>query len=217
MVIPAPLSEKELLKNAANIAGKTVQQVAQQHGLNTPADQRHHKGWVGQLLEMSLGATAGSLPEPDFQQIGVELKTLPLNRNSTPKESTFVCAINLMQIESHWETSLVKHKLNRVLWLPIEADPDTPLPARRIGSAILWSPDETQSALLRRDWEELMEMILLGELEQITAHHGEVLQIRPKAMNAKALRKGINNEGDMINTLPCGFYLRTRFTRQILS
>lgn len=217
MVTPAPLSEKELLESAARIAGKTLQQIAQQQGLQTPADQRRHKGWVGQLLESSLGATAGSLPEPDFQHIGVELKTLPLNRNGTPKESTYVCAINLMQIEPNWETSLVRHKLSRVLWLPVEADPDIPLPARRIGTAILWSPDEKQIALLQRDWNELMQMISLGELEQITAHHGQVLQIRPKAMNAKALGKGINNEGETIHTLPRGFYLRTHFTGQILS
>ncbi|MCK5498576.1 MAG: DNA mismatch repair endonuclease MutH, partial [Gammaproteobacteria bacterium] len=164
----------------------------------------------------SLGATASSLPEPDFQHIGVELKTLPLNKNGTPKESTYVCAINLTRIESQWEESLVKRKLSRVLWLPIEADPDIPLAARRIGSAILWSPDEEQEATLRRDWEELMDMIATGELEQITAHQGQYLQVRPKAANTKALRNGINDEGEEILTLPRGFYLRTSFTRQIL-
>ena len=215
MVTP-PLSEKILLKSASEIAGKTLQQIANQQGLATPDDQLHHKGWVGQLLELSLGATAGSRPEPDFQHIGIELKTLPLNRSGSPKESTFVCAINLSEIESHWEESLVKHKLSRVLWIPIEADPEIPLAARRIGSAILWSPDEKQESLLKRDWQELMEMIAMGELEQITAHQGEYLQVRPKAANTRALTKGTDSEGEEILTLPRGFYLRTSLTRQIL-
>ena len=215
MVTP-PLSEKELLESASEIAGMTLQQIANQQNLETPDNQLHHKGWVGQLLESSLGATAGSLPEPDFQHIGVELKTLPLNRSGSPKESTFVCAINLTSIEPDWENSLVKHKLSRVLWLPIEADPDIPLAARRIGSAILWSPNEKQETMLRLDWEELMEMVNIGELERITAHQGQYLQVRPKAANAKALRKGFNNEGEEILTLPRGFYLRTSFTKQIL-
>ncbi|MFT5427169.1 MAG: DNA mismatch repair protein MutH [Gammaproteobacteria bacterium] len=216
MVTPSPLSENELLESASRISGKTLQQLAHQQNLETPEDQLHHKGWVGQLLELSLGATAGSLPEPDFQHIGVELKTLPLSKNGTPKESTYVCAINLTQIESQWETSLVHLKLSRVLWLPVEADPDIPLAARRIGSAILWSPNEEQETTLRRDWEELMELIATGELEQITAHQGQYLQVRPKAANTKALRKGFNNEGDEILTLPRGFYLRPSLTKQII-
>lgn len=217
MVTRPPLSENELLESASKIAGKTLRQIANQQRLETPDNQGHHKGWVGQLLELSLGATAGSLPEPDFLHIGVELKTLPLNRTGKPKESTFVCAINLTNLESQWENSLVQRKLSRVLWLPIEADPDIPLAARRIGSAILWSPDKDQESVLRRDWEELMDMIAMGELEQITAHQGQYLQIRPKASNSKALCKGINSEGEEILTLPRGFYLRTILTMQILN
>jgi len=216
MVTP-PLSEKELLESASEIAGKTLQQIANQQGLATPDNQLHHKGWVGQLLELSLGATAGSRPEPDFQHIGIELKTIPLNRSGSPKETTFVCAINLTNIESHWEISLVKHKLSRVLWVPIEADPEIPLAARRVGSAILWSPDKDQDSILRRDWEELMDMISMGELEQITAHQGQYLQVRPKAANARTLTKGIDSEGEEILTLPRGFYLRATLTNQILN
>ena len=216
MVTP-PLSEKELLESASEIAGKTLQQIANQQGLATPDNQLHHKGWVGQLLELSLGATAGSRPEPDFQHIGIELKTIPLNRSGSPKETTFVCAINLNNIESHWENSLVKHKLSRVLWVPIEADPEIPLAARRVGSAILWSPDKDQDSILRRDWEELMDMISMGELEQITAHQGQYLQVRPKAANARTLTKGIDSEGEKILTLPRGFYLRATLTNQILN
>lgn len=217
MLTPPPLSENELLESATRISGKTLQQLAQQQDLEIPDNQLHHKGWVGQLLELSLGATASSLPEPDFQYIGVELKTLPLSKNGTPKESTYVCTINLTQIESQWETSLVNLKLSRVLWLSVEADPDIPLAARRIGTAILWSPNEEQETTLKRDWEELMDMIATGELEQITAHQGQYLQVRPKAANTKALRKGFNDEGDEILTLPRGFYLRPSLTKQILN
>jgi DNA mismatch repair protein MutH len=215
MLTSPPVSEKELLKNASNIAGKTLQQIATQFGIETPDDQLHHKGWTGQLLEISLGATAGSLPEPDFQQIAVELKTLPINQSGHPKESTYVCVVNLNDTNQVWESSLVKHKLERVLWVPIEADPDIPLAARRIGTAILWSPDAEQKSALRKDWEELMDMIQLGELEQITAHQGRYLQVRPKAANTRALTKGIDSEGEEILTLPRGFYLRTSLTKQI--
>ena len=215
MVIP-PNSEAQLLAFAECMAGKTLRQIAQEHNIVVPQNQLYAKGWTGQLLEIVLGATAISKPEPDFQHIGVELKTLPINRRGIPKETTYVCSINLSKLEANWETSLVKRKLSRVLWVPVEADPNISLGARRIGSAILWSPGKAQETALRRDWEELIEMIAVGELEQITAHHGKYLQIRPKASNAKALCKSINSEGEEAMTLPRGFYLRTHFTKQLL-
>ncbi len=45
------------------------------------------------------------------------------------------------------------------------------------------------------DWEELMDLIVLGEVERITARHGEVLQLRPKAANSKALTEAIGAHG----------------------
>ena len=62
-----------------------------------------------------------------------------------------------------------------------------------------------------------MDMISMGELEQITAHQGQYLQVRPKAANTRALTKGIDSEGEDILTLPRGFYLRTSLTKQILN
>ena len=116
-----------------------------------------------------------------------------------------------------WEQSLVKRKLSRVLWLPVEGEPDIPLPMRRIGSAILWSPDIEQEQTLRQDWQELVDMIFMGQLDQITAGYGKYLQIRPKAQDGKSLQTGIGTDGAPVRTLPRGFYLRTNFTGKIIS
>ena len=216
-MIDPPVSETELLEKANGIAGQTLQQIARLHNISVPENLKHCKGWVGELIETSLGATAGSLPEPDFQHIGVELKTLPVNKKLKPSESTYVCTVPLTHNQNiTWESSLVKIKLSRVLWVPVEAEPEIPMAERRVGQPILWSPDPAQEKVLRHDWEELTEMIILGDLDKITARHGEYLQIRPKAANAKILRDGIDQEGNRILTLPRGFYLRVTFTQQIL-
>ena len=78
----------------------------------------------------------------------------------------------------------MRHKLSRVLWVPVEGARHIPLAERRVGSPLLWSPSEEEERLLRADWEELMDMIVLGKVEQITARHGQVMQIRPKAANS---------------------------------
>lgn len=211
-----PQSEQELLDRAQNIAGLTLYQLATQHELVVPLHLMRHKGWVGQLIELSLGANAGNLSIPDFYQLGIELKTIPVNLQGKPLESTFVCMIALLNASTTWMTSEVKAKLSRVLWVPIEVDKNLPLAKRKIGMPRLWSPTKEQEQILRTDWEELTDMIYLGQLEKVHARLGTYLQIRPKAANSRSLCYGINEEGDKILTLPRGFYLRSSFTSQIL-
>lgn len=217
-IAPAPpRSEDELLNRARQLAGLTLSELAKKYNQVVPEDTRRAKGWIGQLLETSLGATASSLAEPDFQLIGIELKTLPLTSSGKPKESTYVCTVPLSNLhEQHWETCWLKRKLQKVLWLPFEADKRIPLAERHIGNAILWSPSEEEVSQLQRDWEELMELVSLGQQEQITSHMGSVLQIRPKGANAKALTTATDEEGNPVKTLPRGFYLRPEFTQRII-
>jgi DNA mismatch repair protein MutH len=217
MKVLPPDSEIVLMERAAAMAGKTLQQLANLRQTVLPEVLTGAKGLIGELLEDYLGANAGSLPEPDFRKIGVELKTLPIGQNGKPRESTFVCTVSLLPGDSPcWKDSLVKRKLSRVLWVPIEADAAIPLSQRRIGTAILWSPNQAQEKILHQDWDELMNMVMMGQLDKITARYGKYLQIRPKALNARSLRPGINADGEIIKTLPRGFYLRTSFTASIL-
>ncbi len=213
-----PASEQELLTRAGSLAGRTLRQIAGVLGIPVPLRLLNAKGWTGMLMEGYLGAGAGSLPEPDFAEFGIELKTLPVGKDGRPQESTYICTVPLVPVPgAGWENSLVKRKLSRILWIPVEADAAIPVADRRIGSALLWSPDREQEKILRRDWEELMEKVMLGNLDQISARHGKYLQIRPKARDSRSLRTGTDAEGRLVQTLPRGFYLRVSFTRQILS
>jgi DNA mismatch repair protein MutH len=214
---PPPQTEAELIARYRTIAGLRLEDIATQHGVAVPQNLRREKGWVGQLLELALGADAHSLAEPDFRTIGVELKTLPLDTHGRPRESTYVCTVPLERgLEARWEDTWLRRKLSRVLWLPVEASADIPIAERRIGSGLLWSPNEEEEALLRRDWEELSDMICSGELERITARMGTVLQIRPKAANSRVRCRSVGAGGEAILTNPRGYYLRPSFTRRIL-
>ncbi|MGL4515658.1 MAG: DNA mismatch repair endonuclease MutH, partial [Shewanella sp.] len=183
-----------------------------------PKDLKRDKGWVGQLIEMELGAIAGSKPEQDFLHLGVELKTIPIDAQGRPLETTYVCVAPLTNIEGlTWQDSLVCHKLQRVLWIPVEGERHLPIGERRVGTAILWEPDQEELRLLQQDWEEIMELIALGKVATLTARHGEVLQLRPKAANSKALTQSIAEDGSLQLINPRGFYLKTAFTAMILN
>src|SRR5512139_646420 len=137
--VSPPASEAELLARAGALAGRALADVAAEYGVAVPPDLRRAKGFVGGLVERALGATAKSRAAPDFEAIGVELKTLPIGRDRVPCESTFVCTIDLVRIaDADWDTSVVRHKLSRVLWMPVEGDRAIPVAARRLGTPLLW-------------------------------------------------------------------------------
>ena len=213
-----PQNLEQLLSQAQSIAGLTFGELADELHIPVPLDLKRDKGWVGMLLERALGATAGSKAEQDFSHLGVELKTLPINAEGYPLETTFVSLAPLVQNSGvKWENSHVRHKLSCVLWMPIEGGRHIPLRERHIGAPILWKPTAEQERQLKQDWEELMDLIVLGKLDQITARIGEVMQLRPKGANSRAVTKGIGKNGEIIDTLPLGFYLRKEFTAKILN
>lgn len=212
------MKQNELLSKAERLSGLTFLQLAQSLDIPFPMHITHAKGWLGQAVELFLGARSGSLPQPDFPELCIELKTLPLNQNGKVAESTYVTVLNLMHdLECQWQRSVCFQKLQRVLWVPVEGDKSIPFMQRRIGKPILWSPDETQGKILQQDFEMIMEMVLKGQVEQITGSLGQYLHVRPKAANSSVTTKGFNETGDTINTLPRGFYLRTQLTNQIVA
>ncbi len=216
MILP-PKNLSELLARAQQIAGLNLAQLAAQNEMKVPESLVRHKGWIGNLLELSLGASAGSKPEQDFPELGVELKTIPIDRFGKPLETTFVCVTPLVGITGlTWQQSNVRNKLSNVLWVPILAEKALAIGERVIGTPFLWHPSPNEEQQLQTDWEEIMEMIALGQVESVNAKTGQVIQLRPKGANSKALTDAIGQDGQPIKTLPRGFYLKINFTHQIL-
>lgn len=215
---PPPGSEAELLTRAAELAGLSLSALAARLATPVPGDLKRAKGFVGGLLERALGASAGSRAVPDFPELGIELKTLPVDRAGVPVESTFVCTIPLTEIgEVEWADSRVRRKLSRVLWVPVEGERQLPVGERRIGQALLYRLTEEDEAVLSADWEELAGLIGRGHVEDLTGHRGRFLQIRPKAAHSRARRLGLDADGVPFAALPRGFYLRPAFTGALLA
>jgi DNA mismatch repair protein MutH len=141
-----------------------------------------------------------------------------VDANRRPLESTHVCTLNPgRDAASDWCDSRVRAKLARVLWVPLlVSSPATSVARRVVGQALLWSPDADEEARLRADWEELMERVACGRLEETTARIGEWLQLRPKAANGRVTSPGHGADGTPQAGLPRGFYLRPRFTARLL-
>ena len=217
MILP-PTTISELKARVQAIAGLTLAELAASLNQPVPENLRQQKGWIGQLLESVLGSDAGNAPIPDFTQLQIELKTLPVDSVGKPQESTYVSVVPLLPEPGlTWQTSEVRAKLAHILWMPVEADIHKPLANRRVGWGILWQMPPNIEAVLQSDWQELMENVRLGRLPELSAKIGQYLHIRPKAANSKSLTLGLDSEGNKIQTLPRGFYLRSQLTEQILN
>lgn len=212
-----PETTEELMLRVDEIAGLTLEQLARLHALSVPKNLLKNKGWIGQLIEKALGANAGSKPEQDFKHLGIELKTIPINQQGRPLETTFISSASLTNINGLiWKQSLVYEKLQQILWIPVQGERHIPIKDRRVGTGILWRPSKEEENQLQQDWEEIMELIAMGKVAQISARHGEVLQLRPKAANSKVLTESIAENGQIQLTNPRGFYLKIDFTHRIL-
>jgi DNA mismatch repair protein MutH len=212
-----PTSVNQLLERAEALAGYDFAELADLAQVELPHPFKHHKGWTGQIVEHLLGGVAGSKPQQDFPELGVELKTIPIDSYGMPLETTYVCYAPLVNIAGiHWKNSNVRNKLSCVLWIPVEGARDIPPEKRRVAMPILWKPSPEQDYALEQDWQELQDMICLGQVEEITAKIGQVMQLRPKAADGKALTSAIGRDGQLIQTRPRGYYLRKNFTRDII-
>ena len=214
---PRPTSLPELLSRARGLAGMTIGELARWQGYRVPTDLRRHKGFIGQLVEVALGASAGSDPEPDFPELGVELKTLPVTAEGRPVESTYVCLARLDGREAMtFSESFVGKKLARVLFVPVESS-GAALAERRIGMPFFWEPSAEDLARLAADFERLGGRVRLGEVEELRGQDGEVLQLRPKAMSRDERTLGVSSDGWLTPVRPRGWYLRASFTAELVA
>ncbi len=216
-MISPPTTVEELALRAAQLAGKSIGELAQSNGVKLPKNLKTKKGWQGQFLEQCLGADAGNLSKPDFSLIDVELKTLPIDYSGKVKESTYVCVVDINNnLAVQWRESPVYKKLKHVLWIPIAKINGEPLSCSKIATPFFWQMDGSEELLLKSDWENAMELVSLGKIHQLNAKMGQILQVRPKAANSRVLTSSVDESGDPAQTLPRGFYLRPQFTQSLL-
>ena len=195
-----------------------LESVSARLGASLAGPTLRRKGKAGILLEHVLGASAGNAAIPDFPELGVELKTVPMDPAGKPRESTFVGTIDLTNADrDEWETSRTRAKLARVLFVPIiSPDRGSPPSVCVVGRAVLFSPTPEQDAVLRDDFESAMGLIAIGKVELVRANLGRWMQVRPKAADSHVRTRAISDDEGWMTTNPRGFYLRARFVEAIL-
>lgn len=198
-----PKTIEQAIQRANNITGMTIAELAKALQIPLPHNPKSAKGFIGQLVEIALGASAGSNPIQDFPSINLELKTIPIKFNGSPAETTHICVAHLNNLCGlSFENSNVYNKIKQVLWVPVEGEKDIPIGERHIGQPFLWKMNDEEFKLLKTDFEEILEYIIHNDKENIPASIGEYMQLRPI--------------GKVDDKKQYGFYLRKNFTSMFI-
>lgn len=183
-------SKEELLERAIasiNIPFKEIQNKSQ-------LSNKKNKGSIGNMIqECWFGREPNSLPEPDFSEVGVELKVTPFvynkNGNATAKERLVLNIINYMEeVKETFETSHFWMKNKSILLMHYEHIKDIPKEDFKIVSAILYEYPEKDLIVIKQDWEKIITKIREGKAHELS--EGDTLYLG-------ACRKGAGGDKDL--------------------
>lgn len=211
------LDEKQLLKTLKYLNNFTLGEIASQLSIRLPKNLKKDKGFVGKLIEMYLGLRVNNKIEQDLPNLGIELKTISLERKKVPSSKVFICSVPLIRNTGLiWENSYFYKKIKKIIWIPVLKNSFNSLKHCRIVHPFLWFPSFKDLKILKKDWEEYMDLIVLGKVETIGAKLGQFLQVCIKSKNKTTYTNAIGRLGELILTHPRSFYFRKEFVETIL-
>ncbi|AAO26762.1 MutH [Buchnera aphidicola str. Bp (Baizongia pistaciae)] len=212
--------EKKLFMHAIGLSGYSIREIVS--SLDQPVSNSlvRNKGFVGKILELILGVNVlHGYKCIDFPSLGIELKSIPINSSGYPLEPTFICNIPLKNnsLNITWNNSYFYRKIKKILWIPIIGNRVVSFLDKIVGEAFIWTMSSVQEKILKKDWEEFMDLIIIGKVEYISSKHGQVLQVKKKCKNKHVCIKFINYNGCVKFTNPRAFYFRKSFTWSLLN
>ncbi|MVX36209.1 MutH/Sau3AI family endonuclease, partial [Myroides sp. LoEW2-1] len=117
---------KQVISHYNKLKGKTIKEIYEKALSDYPDIllNVNNKGIVGQVFEASIGQKPNSNPNPDIENLALELKVLPLRKVGQalqPKERSKIKSINYNSIiKEDWVTSEVKKKIDNILFFVYE-------------------------------------------------------------------------------------------------
>jgi DNA mismatch repair protein MutH len=146
-------------------------------GIDRPAARR--KGFAGHMVEAMLGIARNSLPDPDLDAIGAEVKSIPLWPDGRPRENTKVTSLTLRYVagDADFFTSHLYRKLRAVLFLPIQKNDNTRPHEWYLRPPFLWLPSTEQLDVIRREHAMYVEAIQAERWDMLSLEHGRYLGV----------------------------------------
>ncbi len=138
------------------------------------------KGAIGKIIEeFGFGVKNNSESRPDFHEIGVELKVVPLKHSQkglSVKERTKVCLINYNQIvDSSWETSHAKHKLDHILFVFYHYNKENHLESQIKDYYFFELKNQLEEPIIQTDWHRTKQIVAEGRAHELSESQNKIL------------------------------------------
>jgi DNA mismatch repair protein MutH len=184
-------SIEKLMSKAQEAEGKTFGEIDTTGRIKN----LRSKGTLGNIIEESyFGYKINSVPKPDFENLGVELKVTPFKRNKnrtySSKERLVLNIIDYMfEFRLTFETSSFMNKAAKMLIMLYQHEPDVAINDFRIVKSFLNEFSEEDLAVIRRDWELIVTKIRNGEAHLISEADTMYLSACTKGANKSSVRQ----------------------------
>lgn len=141
-----------------------------------------NKGVVGQILEALIGNSPNSNPNPDVENLDIELKVLPLRKVSNkiqPKERSKIKSINYNKIvDEEWKKSSVRNKLKKILFLMYEHPIGKSYKDWKelvFKGTLLYVLSEENENTVRDDWSKIQSKVISGLANSLSESDSKIL------------------------------------------
>jgi DNA mismatch repair protein MutH len=185
-------SESSIVEYATQIIGKTLREVT---GIDHIDDPSVRKGSFGNAVEYYFFKfDPNSDPNPDFNEVGIELKTTPLKKTKrgdiVSKERLVLSMINYMDVVNEtWETSTVLKKSSKILLMSYLYEPDANPVDYEFYIVELWGIPEEDFYTIKNDWETVVNKVRTGRAHEISGSDTLYLEACTKSANSNVRRE----------------------------
>ena len=186
---PLYKTKEEVLKKAKSANGHYI---FEYNVNNRKID--NNKGVIGQIIEEGLfGYSINNRAEPDFEQLGIELKVTAVkaleNKNYVAKERLVLNLIDYyVEGETDFEHSSFWNKNKNLLVMFYLYEEGMPLDQCQIVDSVLYKYPAEDLKIIKDDWEKINNRINKGEAHLISEADTMYLAACTKGENGQALR-----------------------------
>jgi DNA mismatch repair protein MutH len=162
------------------VVGVPFKELAPALGMTLPADPTRRKAVGGHLVESLLSIAKNSLRHADLDYLGTEVKTIPLNTRSSPRQWTKITAFRIDETSQQpdFRHTPLFGKLRSILFVPIMKTDNTIPDFWYLRPPFLWLPTEGQLEQMETDYLGIHQACLTKDWSRLTGRAGTYLTLK---------------------------------------
>lgn len=189
-----PSDRQSIIDYAYLLEGHTLQEACDIDSHEAHETKKGNKGGLGQAVEYYyFKYEPNSDQEPDFPEVGMELKTTPIKRNKnksiSAKERLVLTMIDYFKVvDETWETLTCLEKMRDILLISYLHEPAKNVFDYEIEYARPQDFPAEDMAVIQDDWETIVEKVRQGRAHELSGGDTHYLEACTKSANSSKRR-----------------------------